>query len=452
MTLRRCNKMHTQSISFAHFARVARLALRMHARGPVPSLVLKALRNVSSRPATSRSATERGVVAKRRFQKGQFEIKDNGAMYSLYYVDAKKPDGTWTTKRVRHFIGNLESMSERAGRREHERIMHNVNQKRGSVAPSVRGKSFKDCVAAWRSAIAPHLSPSTVRQRESYLRAHILPRFKDSTPQSLDLPTLQQFATDLRKTLSRKTTINILSAIFAILDYARKCGVAAPKVTFSDLELGEPTSPPDALPFTPEESARIIAAAEEPYKTMFMTDRMTGLRAGELLSLTVSDLDFNKRTIRVCRSSDDATRQIRQTKTPRSTATLPMPTALEKVLRNYLKNHWTPNPAGLLFPNRKGTRPRLRDNVVRFGLRPILKKLGIPMTGGLHRFRHGLATELADKSVPLPVLQSQMRHADVKTTLRVYSHVIQQSHRDAMESLGQASIGTNVPFGTQKEA
>jgi len=38
--------------------------------------------------------------------------------------------------------------------------------------------------------------------------------------------------------------------------------------------------------------------------------------------------------------------------------------------------------------------------------------------------------------VPLTVLQTQMRHADVKTTLRFYAHVISQSQRDAIERIG----------------
>ena len=74
---------------------------------------------------------------------------------------------------------------------------------------------------------------------------------------------------------------------------------------------------------------------------------------------------------------------------------------------------------------------------MRIGLKPVLRKLGIPSEDvGLHAFRYGLATELAERSVPLTVLQHQLRHADVKTTLRVYSHVIPQSQRDAMENVG----------------
>ena len=96
-----------------------------------------------------------------------------------------------------------------------------------------------------------------------------------------------------------------------------------------------------------------------------------------------------------------------------------------------------------------GTKPRWRDNVVKYGLKPVLRKLGIQMRDvGLHAFRHGLATELADTNIPLPALQAQMRHADVRTTLRVYAHAIPASQRDAMERLAGNSIGTNVPIGT----
>jgi len=75
------------------------------------------------------------------------------------------------------------------------------------------------------------------------------------------------------------------------------------------------------------------------------------------------------------------------------------------MLRNYLEHYWTSNQAGFLFPNRRGTHPRWRDNVVKYGLKPILKQLGIPNTKtGLHAFRHGLATELAESAVPIPAV------------------------------------------------
>jgi hypothetical protein len=47
------------------------------------------------------------------------------------------------------------------------------------------------------------------------------------------------------------------------------------------------------------------------------------------------------------------------------------------MLNHYLKNHWRANPDGLLFPNRNG-RPHKREHVVKFGLKPILRKLNLP--------------------------------------------------------------------------
>jgi integrase len=316
---------------------------------------------------------KRGPVAKRRYQKGCFVTEPDGRMYSMFYVDSDD-----RSKRVKQFIGKRDQMSERAARREHDRIMQDVNRRRGSLAPAYRGQSFAEVTELWRRAIAPNLSPSTVRQRESYLRVHVLPQFGDASPHSIDVATIQEFATELRRKLSRKTVINVLSAVFSVLDYAGRCGTRISKVRFADIQLGGSTNEQRGTFLTRSQAARISGASPEPYHTMFATAWGTGLRAGELLALSVSDLDFGRRTIHVCKSADDATREIRQPKTRNSTATLPMPSALEATLQNYLAHHWKPNPLNLLFPNKRGTRPRLRDNVVRIGLKPVLKKLGIP--------------------------------------------------------------------------
>jgi integrase len=44
--------------------------------------------------------------------------------------------------------------------------------------------------------------------------------------------------------------------------------------------------------FTAEEARRIIAAAREPYATIYAVVAMTGMRAGELLGLRLTDIDF----------------------------------------------------------------------------------------------------------------------------------------------------------------
>ena len=151
------------------------------------------------------------------------------------------------------------------------RILEDVNRRRGSVAPAYKGQTFVEITELWRTAVAPNLSPATVRQRESYLRAHVLPRFKDVAPHTLDVAAMQEFATHLRKTLSRKTVINILSAVFSILDYAGRCGTRISKVRFADLQLGSTTNDQRGAFLTRDQAVRVIRNSAEPYHTMFAT-------------------------------------------------------------------------------------------------------------------------------------------------------------------------------------
>ena len=106
----------------------------------------------------------------------------------------------------------------------------------------------------WRSAIAPNLSPATVRPRESYLSVHIMPVFERVALLEMDVSAIQQFATDLRKTLSGKTVVNILGTVFTILDYAERCGMKVPKVGFTDLQLGSTTREKPVAFFTRDQA------------------------------------------------------------------------------------------------------------------------------------------------------------------------------------------------------
>ena len=162
---------------------------------------------------------------------------------------------------------------------------------------------------------------------------------------------LQRFATSLQNDLSPKTIINVLETIFAVLRYAKKSGMRTEYGLF--LRFDRQSSPrlQSVRTSRVQQVGQIVGAAKEPYKTMFALASVMGARAGELMALTVPDLDF--------RAKDDSCEQIRgrsepgivrQPKTKKSVALLPMPSDLEAMLRNYLKNHWKENPKQLALP------------------------------------------------------------------------------------------------------
>lgn len=371
-------------------------------------------------------------MPKRRYQEGLFK-KENAHYYSFFYRDRIMQDGTTRSVYTRIHLGKVGEVSELSARREHDRLRQQINRERGSVPTAPKGETFEEVAKTYMKDIAPLLSPSTERQRKSHLNAHLLPRFGSMALMAIDIPTLQRFVTELSsRSAARKGILNILGTVNAVLGYAKRCGVRVPDIPSSSLTIAGDRDGAEAVYFKPAVAAQILKLSKEPYRTMFTLDAMTGLRAGELLGLTVADVDFESLTICPRKQADDRTRVLRDLKTKKSRTPVPITQETASVIRAYLKSHWKENPQGLLFPNRRG-RPWKRANVVKFGLWPILRKLGLPTYNtGFHAFRHGLGTALADSGASPAVVQRTLRHSDIKTTLRFYVHADADVQRTAL--------------------
>ena len=59
-----------------------------------------------------------------------------------------------------------------------------------------------------------------------------------------------------------------------------------------------------------------------------------------------------------------------------------------------------------------------------------------------HQFRHIHSSLLNDLRVPVKIAQEQLGHASIQTTLNIYTHVVDASHRAAIESLEQRLFPT----------
>ena len=52
-----------------------------------------------------------------------------------------------------------------------------------------------------------------------------------------------------------------------------------------------------------------------------------------------------------------------------------------------------------------------------------------------HQFRHIHSSLLNDLRVPAKIAQEQLGHASISTTLGIYTHVVDASHRSAVEAV-----------------
>lgn len=366
--------------------------------------------------------------------------QENGIWYSFFWRDRKMPDGSTRSVLTRTNLGRVGEISELSARREHDRLREQINRERGSVPTAPKGETFEAVAKTYMKDVAPQLSISTVRQRTSHLNAHLLPRFGSMALMAIDIPTLQRFVTEISGAVERKTILNLLGTLNAVLAYAKKCGIRIPEIPAGSLTIAGDRDGREAVYFKLADVQRILKLAREPYRTMFTLAAVTGLRAGELLGLTVADVDFERLMICPRKQADDRTRELRELKTKKSKTPVPITPETATVIRAYLQKHWKKNPQDLLFPNRRGL-PCKRANVVRFGLHPVLKQLGISIhKAGLHAFRHGLGTALANSGASPAVVQRTLRHTDIKTTLRFYVHADADVQRAALAHVQSLQI------------
>lgn len=162
----------------------------------------------------------------------------------------------------------------------------------------------------------------------------------------------------------------------------------------------------------------------------------TGLRASELCGLTVKDLDFENRRIRIERQlkiTRNGAFYIDAPKTVSGVRTIPMSgevcDSLKRILANRKKlkvELCVDGHFGFLLLN-QNDKPLLGRDLNR-ALRNMRKNYDANHTVPLphivpHTFRHTFCTRLLMNGMDLKSVQCLMGHADASTTLNVYSHI-----------------------------
>lgn len=205
---------------------------------------------------------------------------------------------------------------------------------------------------------------------------------------------------------------------------------------------------------TQEEQSKFLEAIKgHELELLFILALGTGLRLGELLGLKWCDIDFKNNELTVQRSiqrvpifeGDKIVKYevIEQTpKTKNSNRTLPIPINIINKLKKYKKeqnqlilyigegysnnNYILCDKLGNIIDEKKPGR----------NLKSILKKLEIePMK--FHALRHTYATRLFEAGVPPKTVQHLMGHADIQTTMNIYTHVMKNEKLEAVDKINK---------------
>lgn len=142
----------------------------------------------------------------------------------------------------------------------------------------------------------------------------------------------------------------------------------------------------------------------------------TGLRIGEVLALSPSDVDYKNKTITVNKTKLE-NGQITPPKTLSSIRTIEVSDYILKILLDFSSTS---------------------KFIFKVSYRTILNALQ-PLNINSHIFRHTHVALLIEQNVPIKVISERLGHSEISTTLNIYTHVTENMKVDLRKKLENLS-------------
>lgn len=289
------------------------------------------------------------------------------------------------------------------------------------------------------------LSGGSVAAYDSVYRNHVKDKLGEMMVRDLTYPTLQHY---LDSDLPSGHLIRIKAIISKVIQYSLKSGIITSNPLAGIKIKGHKRR--EETPLTYEEIEQMVQSLIHPakncdhlrhysYACLLLVGYYTGLRSSELFALYWSDVDLEKREIHVWKkieSRGDDGRYLRAEdrrisealKSKNSNAILPMPNALVEILkkwREYRKDDYK-----LLFTDSLG-------HVIGYRacgdyLRKTAEKVGVEGFH-LHKLRHAYITQLVVSGVDAKTAMTLARHANISTTLQVYTDISEDQRRRSVD-------------------
>ncbi len=257
----------------------------------------------------------------------------------------------------------------------------------------------------------------TASTQRGYLRAvGDFTAFFGRSPDSAGAEDLRRYQLHMRSSGASATTMN---AAVSALRFFFGVTLGRDDANQGMTTLREPRKLPVVL--SPEEVARLLDAAPGlKYRAALSVAYGAGLRASEVVSLKLTDIDSSRMVIRVEQGKGRKDRYA----------------MLSEPLLHLLRTYWKASrPQGWLFPGQNPVNP-LTTRQLRRAFDGARAAAGIDKRVSLHTLRHCFATDLLEQKVDIRVIQVLLGHKKLDTTAR-YSQVASTTLRAVKSPLEQ---------------
>jgi integrase len=369
---------------------------------------------------------------------------------------SKRPDGTWwariTVGKTPDGKQKRKAFYGKTRKEVQEKLTAALNDINNNIYIEPNKMTVGQWTQKWLKDYKRNsIKPTTYSAYECIVIKHIVPELGLYKLKSLRNDMVQHFVNNL---VDRGIRTSYIVQIVAVLKSALEQAVD------NGLIMKNPAKRVE-MPLKQEVKRRVLTVEEQKklmevakgyrYGNMILLMLGTGLRIGEAMGLTWSDIDFESNILSVNRTYVEVAEYVdgkcihrkgsfQSPKSRTSKRTIPLLPSLVNMLLDVKSKQEKEKQefkaayqdSELVFCGRNGE--QVRRASVDKTLRRMCKKTGIEHVNP-HALRHTFATRGLENGVDLKVMQEFLGHASIKMTADIYTHVSSETKRDSMMKL-----------------
>lgn len=277
------------------------------------------------------------------------------------------------------------------------------------------------------------LKERSVKNKRYMIDKHVLPVFGEIPMNKISASDIIQWQNNLIEQGYQPTYLRMIhNQIAAIFNHAYRIYGLEDNPCAKIKRMGKAEASKMEF-WTKEEYIKFIASVEKKsyYFPLFETLFWTGCRIGEVLALTMEDIDLVNNKIHISKTyyRNHSKDIITSPKTDNSIRTIDIPQFLTDELSEYIKSIYGIERTERLFP--------ITVRAVEVYMKRHVEKVGVKSIR-VHDLRHSHVAYLIHKGVDPLVIKERVGHRDIKITLNTYGHLYPSKQKEVADLLNEA--------------
>lgn len=295
----------------------------------------------------------------------------------------------------------------------------------------------------YKSTVREHV----YRRNLNHFNNHIEPNFKSFSIKEIKPIQLEEWQNKLLEKYKPSTVVKYRSILYSILEKAfNNCvidfnplgKVKSPLTINKKFKKLNDIEDDELFPFNKDEIIKILNSTKGNLYYFIVIMLYTGMRPGEIISLTWNDIDFDKKRIAVDKTTVQG--KVGDVKTQSSVRYVDIIPILEDELHELYKKTGTKEYLLLSHFHK----PFYSHDIISKRFKELLIDINIKERK-LYNLRHTFASTMITQGQNILWVSRMLGHKDISITLKVYARFIKENEEERLENLSKI-VPFFVPF------